>query len=412
MEGGGLEGDAVIEDGLGPDDEVVGNASPKSEKCAPSEGADAGAGGRLTSLPRTKSLGYLGGYGRIGPIVNSLKYADLSEKQKEEIKFPPRTFDYLRDDIRQNLIDLINFKISKVKADVKNSVSSVKPEINEATKVDESVQTYPIPHFKPPKAAATTARKLNEDFPRESKPVEVQEIEESKTKSETMPQNRGHRFESFLLIHNVAKRHNLGTLARSATAFGVTEIILVGRKDFNAFGSHGATLHLQFRHFHTLADAVKFLKAKDVSICGVEITEGAARVHKHPFNRSTAFVLGNEGSGLSDKEMEICDSFVYIPQNGPGTASLNVTVAASIVLNQFAVWADFPERERDGQKFVVAERPVRRAPRNMCPDDPVEVAERRRIKTESTTEDWLLCDTLYDASDDATDEAGLGGETE
>lgn len=63
-----------------------------------------------------------------------------------------------------------------------------------------------------------------------------------------------------MLVHNVAKRHNLGTLARSATAFGVTEIILVGRKDFNAFGSHGATLHLQFRHFHTLPEAVKYLK--------------------------------------------------------------------------------------------------------------------------------------------------------
>jgi hypothetical protein len=39
-----------------------------------------------------------------------------------------------------------------------------------------------------------------------------------------------------------------------------------------------------------------FSQAKDVSICGVEITEGAAGVHKHPFNRSTAFVLGNEVS--------------------------------------------------------------------------------------------------------------------
>jgi len=260
MEGVSLEGDAVIEDGLGPDDEVVGNASPKSEKCAPAEGLDAGAGGGLTPLPRTKSLGYLGGYGRIGPMVISLKYADLSEKQKDEIKFPPRTFDYLRDDIRQNLIDLINFKISKEKADEKNSVSAVKPEVNEATKVDESVQTYPIPHFKPPKAAANCTRTLNDDFLRESTPVEGREIEESKTKSGTTLQNGGKRFESFLLVHNVAKRHNLGTLARSATAFGVTEIILVGRKDFNAFGSHGATLHLQFRHFHTLAEAVKYFK--------------------------------------------------------------------------------------------------------------------------------------------------------
>ena len=32
----------------------------------------------------------------------------------------------------------------------------------------------------------------------------------------------------------------------------------------------------------------------------------------------------------------MCDFFVYIPQYGGGTASLNVTVAASIVLQHFA----------------------------------------------------------------------------
>lgn len=42
-----------------------------------------------------------------------------------------------------------------------------------------------------------------------------------------------------------------------------------------------------------------------------------------------------QGMGLSAKECEICDFFVYIPQYGGGTASLNVTVAASIVLHHF-----------------------------------------------------------------------------
>lgn len=42
-----------------------------------------------------------------------------------------------------------------------------------------------------------------------------------------------------------------------------------------------------------------------------------------------------QGQGLSAKQCEICDFFVYIPQYGCGTASLNVTVAASIVLHQF-----------------------------------------------------------------------------
>ena len=66
--------------------------------------------------------------------------------------------------------------------------------------------------------------------------------------------------ESYVVVHNIAKRHNVGTLARSATAFGVKELILVGRRDFNSFGSHGSTSHLPFRHFHSLSDARNFLK--------------------------------------------------------------------------------------------------------------------------------------------------------
>lgn len=42
-----------------------------------------------------------------------------------------------------------------------------------------------------------------------------------------------------------------------------------------------------------------------------------------------------QGTGLSAKECAICDFFIYIPQYGVGTASLNVTVAASIVLHHF-----------------------------------------------------------------------------
>lgn len=53
---------------------------------------------------------------------------------------------------------------------------------------------------------------------------------------------------------------------------------------------------------------------------------------------------------MSQNQMAICDSFVYIPQYGAGTASLNVACAASIVLHHFAVWAGFQERQREGYK--------------------------------------------------------------
>lgn len=187
------------------------------------------------------------------------------------------------------------------------------------------------------------------------------------------------------MVHNIAKRHNVGTLARSATAFGVSEMILVGRRDFNAFGSHGSTSHVNFRHFHSLSDARVFLKSKDCDICGVEITDNAVDVTQHPFKKSTAFLLGNEGMGLSAKECEICDFFVYIPQYGGGTASLNVTVAASIVLHHFGVWAGFSERTRDGNKYVVAERSARQVRRSFCAEKPESIIEMRRSRRENAS---------------------------
>nr|XP_009414391.1 PREDICTED: uncharacterized protein LOC103995519 [Musa acuminata subsp. malaccensis] len=194
--------------------------------------------------------------------------------------------------------------------------------------------------------------------------------------------------ESLVVVHNVAKRHNVGTMARSATAFGVSEIVLVGRRDFNAFGSHGSTSHLRFRHFHSLSQARHYLKEeRNCDICGVEITDGALSIADHPFRKSTAFLLGNEGTGLSAKECEICDFFVYIPQYGCGTASLNVTVAASIVLHHFGVWAGFPERSREGNKFTVAEKPVKQIRRNYCASSVESIVEERKSRKQSASID-------------------------
>ena len=75
--------------------------------------------------------------------------------------------------------------------------------------------------------------------------------------------------------------------------------------------------------------------------------------------------------------MRNCDSFVYIPQYGVGTASLNVAVAASIILHHYAVWAGYEERSRTGFKFDVAERPHRTSARGTVPLSEEEIAELR-----------------------------------
>lgn len=95
--------------------------------------------------------------------------------------------------------------------------------------------------------------------------------------------------------------------------------------------------------------------------------DSAQPVHAAEWPGSVAFMLGNEGQGLSNRQIRLCDSFVYIPQYGTGTASLNVAVAASITLHHFSIWAGFPESKRQGQKFEVGDRPLRTWARGVAP---------------------------------------------
>jgi tRNA G18 (ribose-2'-O)-methylase SpoU len=156
---------------------------------------------------------------------------------------------------------------------------------------------------------------------------------------------------SYLLLFNVSKKQNLGNLIRTANALGCAEVLVVGRRAYREFGAFETAKTTKTRHFYSLEDACDHLRGLGCSICGVEIADGAVAIDAHPFTRSTAFMVGNEGTGLNAKQLAYCDQLVYVPQFGTG-GSLNVNVAAAIVLHNFANWAKFSETERKGSKFV------------------------------------------------------------
>jgi len=179
-------------------------------------------------------------------------------------------------------------------------------------------------------------------------------------------------------------QHNIGNILRCAAAFGVTAVCLVGSRKFQSFGAHGSEVYVPMLHFHDLQSCCAALKEEHgvVDILGIEIDDSAMPVHRHPFRGNTAFMMGEEGHGMNEKQLALCDGLVYISQHGDGTASLNVCVATSIVLHQFAVWAGFQERERVGQKYVVGERPNRNAPRGVVPYTEAELEALRAARAE------------------------------
>jgi tRNA G18 (ribose-2'-O)-methylase SpoU len=161
----------------------------------------------------------------------------------------------------------------------------------------------------------------------------------------------------YVIISNLQSGSNIGSICRNALAFNVHEVVVVGRRGFRdkmRQADRGAKQRQTFVHFNSVAEASSYLKeSRGCSIVGVEIMDTAVSLTSLPFTQSTAFMFGNEGGGLSERQRGVCDKFTYIPQYAEGgMASINVACASAVVLQTFAVWAKFTETQRLGEKFI------------------------------------------------------------
>jgi tRNA G18 (ribose-2'-O)-methylase SpoU len=180
---------------------------------------------------------------------------------------------------------------------------------------------------------------------------------------------------AYVIVSNLQSGSNIGNIVRSASIFGCEECLVVGQKRYRLTGDHGARFDLPRRHVYSHADARDYLQQKHgqdgrVRIYGVEIMANASPIMRYdhetgvmhfPFDRQwkgAAFIFGNEGQGLSEKQRDICDEFLFIPQTrggsrmGGGSASMNVACAAAVVLQAYCTWAGYSDATLEGEKFL------------------------------------------------------------
>jgi len=141
-----------------------------------------------------------------------------------------------------------------------------------------------------------------------------------------------------VVLDDVRSRHNVGSVFRTADAFGLEGIVLCG---FTPQPPHreidktalGATLSVPWEHAEDAAEAVRELQRKGYRVLAVEQTTEAVPLQEleHPADQPLALVLGNELNGVSDAVIAACDGCVVIPQAG-SKHSLNVSVCAGVVL--------------------------------------------------------------------------------
>ena len=140
-----------------------------------------------------------------------------------------------------------------------------------------------------------------------------------------------------LLCDAVQDPGNMGTLIRSAVAFGFDGVIL-GEGCCDVYNekvlrsTQGAIFKLPIVQSN-LEHEVEKLQISGVSVYGTSVTRALALADVVACEQM-AFILGNEGSGVQQALLEATNQNIYIEMN-ENVESLNVSIAGSIIMHQF-----------------------------------------------------------------------------
>ena len=136
----------------------------------------------------------------------------------------------------------------------------------------------------------------------------------------------------FLMLDKVSDPGNLGTIIRSAVAFNIDTLILSDDScdvynDKTIRATEGALFRLNIIR-EPLIEALNNLEKLNINIYGTDVIKGdnINTVDKNNF----CVIMGNEGSGISDKVKNKIDKYIHLRTNN--VESLNVAVATSIIL--------------------------------------------------------------------------------
>ena len=133
-------------------------------------------------------------------------------------------------------------------------------------------------------------------------------------------------------IENFGHDANIGGVVRTANAFAVHTVHIVGRRRWNRRGAMVTDRYQRLCHHDHIADLLSFAAGAGLTVVAVDNVPGAARLEQTTLPRNCLLVFGQEGPGITDDARAGASLTVSIAQFG-STRSINVAVAAGIAMH-------------------------------------------------------------------------------
>ena len=152
---------------------------------------------------------------------------------------------------------------------------------------------------------------------------------------------RRHRLH--IAIENFGNDANIGAVVRTANAFAVHTVHIVGRRRWNRRGAMVTDRYQRLDHHDTVAELLDFAESAALTVVAVDNVPGAVRIEQTTLPRDSLLVVGQEGPGVSPQTLAGAAMTVSIAQFG-STRSINAAVAAGIAMHTWVrAWADLSD---------------------------------------------------------------------
>jgi tRNA G18 (ribose-2'-O)-methylase SpoU len=145
------------------------------------------------------------------------------------------------------------------------------------------------------------------------------------------------RFPLHVAIENWAHDLNIGSVVRTANAFNVAAVHVVGRRRWNRRGAMVTDRYLPLVHHEDAAGLAAWAASATahragLPVLGVDNLPGAVALETFRLPRYCVLLFGQEGPGLSDGARAACAAVLSIAQFG-STRSINAGAAAAIAMH-------------------------------------------------------------------------------
>ena len=139
-----------------------------------------------------------------------------------------------------------------------------------------------------------------------------------------------------IAVENWKHDLNIGSLIRTANAFNVGGVHIVGKRDWNKRGAMVTDKYLTVIHHPTIADFATWCKENNLPIIGIDNVPSSKQLEGAALPETCVLLFGREGAGMSDEGIAVCEVLYEINQYG-STRSMNASAAGAIAMYHWAL---------------------------------------------------------------------------